>query len=176
MEFVCADPQATVRAANVSATLAAFRLLPDVGRRLIERHRLSIDDLRADRFIPVQRWLDALKEIHEAVGPRKVREVGRLIIEKADFPPVFADAMAILDALDHIYHLNHNGEVGHYRVKRIAPNALEIRCETPYPRDFEWGLVDGICRHARASGRYTVAYTPGPPAGRLTCTLRVQRL
>ncbi len=176
MEFVCADPQATVRAANVTATLAAFRLLPDVGRRLIERHELPVDDLRADRFIPVQRWLDALREIQGAVGPKKVREVGRLIIEKADFPPVFSDAMAILEALDQIYHLNHNGDVGHYRIKRLGPNAIEIRCETPYPKDFEWGLVEGICSHPRANGRYAVEFEPAKKPGDLTCTLIVRKL
>jgi hypothetical protein len=175
MDFVCPDPQALVRAANVRATLDAFKIVPDLGRRLVEKHQLAIDDLRPDHFIVVQRWLDALKEIQEAFGTEKLRTVGRNIIENADFPPSFRDAESILLALDEIYYVNHRGNVGHYLVKKDDAG-ITVRCETPYPRDFEWGLVEGICRHARAGGRYTVGYTPGPAGGRLTCTLRVQRL
>lgn len=60
MEFRCPDPMATVRAANVKATLDAFKLVPDVGRRLIERYQLKLDDLRPDKTVPCRigltRW------------------------------------------------------------------------------------------------------------------------
>jgi hypothetical protein len=175
MEFVCPDPTATVRAANVKATLDAFTLVPHVGRRLIARHGLELDDLGPDEFILVQRWLDALREIQHAVGPDKVRDVGRNIIESAAFPPSFPGAEAILLDLDDIYHRNHRGDVGRYVVSREGA-AIVVRCETPYPSMFEWGLVDGICRNARAGGRFDVQYDPGPAGGDLTCTLRVQRI
>jgi hypothetical protein len=175
MEFVSPDPNATVRAANVRATLDAFRLLPEVGRRLIEKHDLRLEDLQPDAFIPVQRWLDALREVQTTVGPSKVREVGRHIIANAEFPPHFKDAEEILLELDTIYYLNHQGNVGHYRVSRQASGLIEVRCETPYPRTFEWGLVEGICRHPRARGRYEVGYLEAPTDGDLTCTLKVRR-
>jgi hypothetical protein len=174
MEFICADPRALVRAANVQATLAAFKLVPDVGRRLVEKHALDIEELTPDKFIPVQRWLDALKEIQDTVGPAKVKDVGRNIVVSADFPPVFANAQAILLALDEIYHLNHKGEIGHYRVSQNAKTGvIELRCETPYPRMFEWGLVEGICRNKRVGGNYDIDYEPGPPKADLSCTIRV---
>jgi hypothetical protein len=43
MEFVRRDPSAVVRAANVRATLEAFHLVPSIGRRLVERHRLTVE-------------------------------------------------------------------------------------------------------------------------------------
>ncbi len=175
MDFVCPDPKATVRAANVKATLDAFRLLPDLGRRIIERHELSLDDMRPDAWIVVQRWLDALKEIQSAVGPAKVREVGRLIVENADIPPIGTEAI-LLD-LDQIYHMNHRGDVGHYRTSRKPDGSLEVRCETPYPRHFEWGLVDGFCGPKCAgTTRYSVEFIDGPRDGAHTCTLVVRKL
>jgi hypothetical protein len=176
MEFVCRDPNAVVRAANVQATLDAFKLLPVIGRKLIAQHGLTVDDLAADKFIRVQRWLDALKDIQDTVGPDKVRAVGRNIVEVANFPPEFTDAESILMALDDVYQLNHHGDVGHYYTSRAPDGAIVVRCETPYPRMFEWGLIEGICRNPQAHGRFDIQYEPGPPDADVTCTLRVHRL
>jgi hypothetical protein len=174
MEFVCRDPNATVRAANVRATLDAFLLVPSVGERIVAQHKLDVGDLKPDKFVPVQRWLDALKQIQDTVGNGVVRHVGTRIIENADFPPHFRTVEAILESLDAIYHQNHRGEVGHYYCER-KNDSLVIRCETPYPRHFEWGLVEGICRNEKAAGRrYSVGFEPGPLGGDLTCTVTVR--
>lgn len=177
MDFVCRDPKATVRAANVRATLDAFKLVPSMGRRLVEKHSLNVSDLRPDNFILVQRWLDALKDIQQEVGPNTVREVGRAIIESADFPPHFIDAETLLLGMDQIYKMNHRGDVGQYVVARQPDNSIEVRCETPYPRMFEWGLIEGMVKNQRYKhpGKFRVEYEDGPPAGNLTCTLYVRR-
>jgi hypothetical protein len=175
VEFVCADPQATVRAANVRATLDAFRLVPTMGRRIVEKHKLSPAELLPDNFVLVQRWLDALRDIQAEVGPAVVREVGSRIIENADFPPHFATVENVLEALDTIYHLNHRGDVGHYRTSRSTDGGIVVRCETPYPRQFERGLVEGICRHKVAKGqRYGILYEDGPAGSDVTCVLTVR--
>ncbi len=126
--------------------------------------------------MPVQSWLEVLKEVQEHVGQSMVRSVGARIVERAEFPPTFPGAEAILLALDTIYQLNHRGDVGHYHSSRSADGSIVIRCETPYPRQFEWGLVEGICRTRCAPGLlYSVDYAPGPIDGDLTCTLTVCR-
>jgi hypothetical protein len=174
MEFICSDPRAVVRAANVRATLDAFSLVPSMGKRIIANHRLRLDDLRPDNFVPVQSWLDALKEIQQTVGVGIVREVGTRIIENADFPPEFSSVEAILASLDAIYYRNHRGDVGHYHFER-RDGAMVLGCETPYPRHFEWGLVEGICRNRAAGGaRYVVSFEGGPPDGDRTCTVTVR--
>ena len=174
MDYVCKDPNGLVRAANVKATLDAFTLTPALGFRIIERYNLQLDDLRPDHFIPVQLWLDALRDIENEVGPAKLRHVGRNVVENADIPA--ADTESILMNLDDIYYLNHKGDVGHYRTSRRKDGTIEVRCETPYPRNFEWGLVEGFCRNKVAHGkRYLVEYIDGPRTGDLTCTLLVRR-
>ncbi len=175
MEYVCPDPKARVRAANVRATLEAFTLVPALGKRIIESHDLKVDDLRPDNFILVQSWLDALKEIEGLVGPAKVRQVGRNIVESAAVPE--GDTENILLGLDQIYHLNHRGNVGRYVSRRLPSRAIEVRCETPYPRHFEWGLVEGFCLNKCAGGkRYSVEFVQGTPDTDHTCTLLVTAL
>jgi hypothetical protein len=177
VEFVSPDPNATVRAANVRATLDAFDLLPSVGRAVIERHKLNLDDLRPDNFVPVQRWLDALREIQQEIGTNVVRRVGMQIFTNAAFPERHDSVEAVLEALDQIYYLNHKGEVGHYRVAREHEGAVVVRCETPYPRHFEWGLIEGICKSRLARGQvYRVDFEEARTVGPLTCIVKVTRL
>lgn len=178
MDFVCPDPKATVRAANVKATLDAFKLVPLMGKRLIEKHQLNVADLRPDNFILVQRWLDALKEIQEAVGGNKLRDVGRGIVENADFPPHYTDAETMLMDLDVIYKLNHRGNVGQYVVRRENNGTIVVRCETPYPRTFEWGLIEGMTKNQKYKhpGKFNVEYVEATKPGPLTCTLYVRRI
>jgi hypothetical protein len=178
MDFVCPDPKALVRAANVRATVDAFKFVPALGKSIVEKHQLAIEDLRPGNFILVQRWLDALKEIQQVVGPNKLREVGRAIVENANFPPHFTDAETMLLASDEIYQMNHKGQVGHYVVKRLPDKRIEVRCETPYPRMFEWGVIEGMTRNQRYKhpGKFYVEYVDGPQTGNLTCTLYVQRM
>lgn len=173
MEFVCADRQAVVRAANVRATLEAFSFAPSIGHRFIAKHKLRFDELTPERFVPIQGWLDALKEIQRTVGVSVVRAVGSRVVENAEFPPQFSTVESTLESLDDIYYRNHRGEVGHYRFERQC-DSLIVRCETPYPHHFEWGLLEGICQRKAARGRrYVVSCEPGPVGSDLTCTLTV---
>ncbi len=175
MEFVSPDPKALVRAANVRATLDAFQLRPSLGQRLIQKHQLQLEDLRPEKFILVQRWLDTLKEILETVGPNVLQRVGFAISQNADFPPQFETVDSLFQNMDAIYNYNHQGDVGHYFATQ-TDGVWEIRCETPYPRQFERGLVEGVCRNPKySSGRaHHVEYIDGPTTGNLTCTMIVR--
>lgn len=174
MEFVSPDPAAKVRAANVRATLDAFQLRPSLGQKLIERHELQLQDLRPENFIPVQRWLDALKEIQQEIGTNLLHRVGIAMIENAELPPVINSVDVILGAMDDIYYANHRGNVGHYRTTRAADGTWTICCETPYPRHFEHGMVVGCVRKLQGNRLYHVDYVEGPPNSDLTCTITVR--
>ncbi|HVE82764.1 MAG TPA: hypothetical protein VND93_07940, partial [Myxococcales bacterium] len=148
MEYRSPDPEAVVRGANVKATLDAFKQIPTLGKSFVSKYFLP-EELREDTFVPVQSWLDALRDIRDEVGEPVLREVGRYIVENADFPPQFKTVKDVLLALDDIYHLNHRGEVGHYHAKVQKDGSIVVRCETPYPAAFEHGLVEGISANPR---------------------------
>jgi len=177
MEFVAPDPDARVRAANVKATLAGFQLRPSLGQRLIEKHDLELEDLTPETFIPVQRWLDALKELLDEVGPNIVQRVGAALSQNADFPPQFDTLDKLFEHMDAIYNHNHRGDVGRYVTTRDDDGSWNIRCETPYPRQFERGLVEGTVRNPAylhdQRPRY-VEYVEAPDGGDWTCTMIVR--
>lgn len=156
------------------ATLDAFSFRPALGQRIVQKHDLWEHKLEPYAFVPVQRWLDALHEIQRTVGPAIVRRIGRALIDRADVPRSLSTPEALLEKLDDIHQANHRGQVGRYRVSRID-GLLVVACETPYPRAFEHGLVEGICERAKRAGRaFDLAFDEGPPNADLTCTMRVR--
>lgn len=176
MEFTTFDPGAKVRGANVKATLEALEDVPAYGRELATSHGLNPDTLTEEKLVPVQDWLDALRDIQARVGEPALRDTGTRIVLNAEFPPQYPTVESILLALNDIYAHNHEGDVGHYRTELREDGAVVIRCETPYPRNFERGLVEGICRNRRAGGTiYCVEYEDGPHDSDHTCTLVVHR-
>lgn len=178
MEFRSPDPNALVRGANVKATLDAFKQIPTLGKSFVRKH-FKPNELREDHMVKVQRWLNALKEIHDEVGAPTLREVGYHIVENAHFPPQLKSVKDVLMSLDAIYYLNHQGDVGHYLASTEPDGSLVVRCETPYPRAFERGLVEGISRNGRLlrpGEKFQVRYVDAPPGGRLTCTLYVKAI
>jgi len=119
----------------------------------------------------------ALKVIGAGLGRTGTLSL-KVALEQLGYGPCYHMA-EVLMALDTIYHLNHKGEVGHYLSSVEKDGAIVVRCETPYPRSFERGLVEGISHNPRLlkpGERFQVRYTDGPPGGRLTCTLHVKAL
>ena len=178
MEFFCSDPQAMVRAGNVQATLNAFKLQPLYAKTLLAPFGLNVEDVQPEQFVPVQRWLDAMKHLQKELGDFVLRQVGQAVAESAVFPQELSSVEAVLEALDAVYYLNHRGNVGHYHVSRGADGSITVRCETPYPRQFERGLIEGFTRHPKLTQgkRYLAQYTEAPARSRHTCTLTVRAL
>jgi hypothetical protein len=178
MEFVCADPLAMVRAMNVRATLDAFKQQPLFAKSLLAPFELNVENVKPDQYVPVQRWLDAMRHLQKELGPFVLRQVGTNLFGNAVIPPELNSVEAMLEALDNIYYLNHRGNVGHYHVTRGTDGSFSVRCETPYPRQFERGLIEGIARHPTLSQgkRYSVQYTDGKPGSKHTCTVTVRAI
>ena len=89
----------------------------------------------------------------------------------------FGSVESVLLALDEIYHLNHRGQVGHYIARKLGDDCVEVRCETPYPRQFERGLIEGITRHAvlAKGSKYSAQFIDGQPGADRTCTLVIRQ-
>jgi hypothetical protein len=178
MEYLCKDPKATVRAANVLATIEAFQLLPHLVEQLLPRHGLERKKLLTTLRVPVQSWLNLLRDISERVGDAKVRQGGTNIVEIALFPATLTSVEDVLLALNDIYALNHTGTVGRYVCSRGADGSVRVACSTPYPRAFERGLVEGITRNRTLAKdvRYAVTFEEGVVGADLSCVMTVRRM
>ena len=60
----------------------------------------------------------------------------------------------------------------------MPDDVIRVQCCTPYPRMFEWGVIEGMTKNTKYQhpGRFQVDYEDGPLDADLTCTLYVKRL
>lgn len=58
-----------------------------------------------------------------------------------------------------------------------AHSAIEVRCETPYPAELEWGVIEGFCHTGRfgTPDRSDVLFVPGDNVTH-SCTVTVRKL
>jgi acetyl-CoA synthetase len=155
------DPAATVRGISISATIGAFGLLPAVGKTILMRHGFDIDALTSDDMLPVSRLIAALEEIRQLVGLEALHRAGVALAKTVKPAKELKTVEDVLLNLDAIYHAHHTGDVGHYRARKIGDNVIEVRCETPYPPQFEHGIVEGFVRHFAGRKKYDIDFFAG---------------
>jgi hypothetical protein len=121
-----------------------------------------------DAWFPQQAGLDAFRAIYNEVGSFTVFEIGRQLGLTVYCPPEVRDVEGVMKWTDVSYHLFHrkNGEVmydvatgrmtegiGHYGYERLGDNKIGVTARTPYPCDFDFGVVAGHVERFAPQGR-----------------------
>lgn len=125
----------------------------------------GIKRLNRNIWHPRENWLNALGEISSKLTSSSLYSMGAIISGKTKLPSKIDDLDKALAAIDVLYHLNHmrNGKplfdlatgsmaggIGHYHYEMLnAGNNAKIICSTPYPCDFDKGIVVGLARRFR---------------------------
>ena len=177
MEYVSHDPRAKVRAPNLLFLVESFQFAPSLVDELLAKHDMERSMFANGVYMPLQNALDLLREVEQRVGPAKLQQMGSKASQAVVFPTSLDTVEKVLLALDSIYSLHHRGDVGHYHSRALADGAIEVRCETPYPRAYEHGIIEGFTLNPSvAKGqRYLVEYVDGPVGGDLSCICTVRR-
>ncbi len=90
-------------------------------------------------------WRDSLDEIAKKIGPNTLSQIARQIPAGATIPAEFDTLEKAFQNLDDAYQGTHRrGDVGHYRVIESGERSLKVECTTPYPCDFDGGVVAGL--------------------------------
>lgn len=123
----------------------------DTRLQILKKHGI---DPKPDEWYPQQAWLDAFKEIASSIGNHTIFMIGKTIAEKAQFPPI--DGIeAALKLHDQAYKMNNKGgDCGEYILKEfdeLNKTAVMV-CRTPYPSEFDRGLLTAIVRKFRPKG------------------------
>jgi hypothetical protein len=126
-------------------------------------------------WYPQQTALNALRDFADSGS---LFNAGLLISEIAIFPPTVKDIWTALESLNDAYHMNHrNGDIGSYTLKRRNGRSADIIAETPYPCEFDFGLIYHMAhRWAPKDTEVTVIHDRNEPcrkAGDHTCTYHI---
>jgi hypothetical protein len=181
MQFKAFEPGIENSGESLGAIVNGFKKFPTVAEKYLIKHGFlkpnqTMADLDTSVWYPEDAFLRAFEAITNEVGLNSLYGVGRQIPETAVFPPMNGIVMA-LESIDVAYHMNHrkNGVVmfdpstgkmlegiGHFLCKPIAnENRAVMECETPYPCDFERGLISAVANKFER-GAKTVHDSDGP--------------
>ena len=166
MQYRAFAPDIEALGAGFLAAMGGFGPLRTIAERMLCRDGLLDCDqpgaaIQLDAWYPMQAWLDALHEIDRSYGTEILFNIGAEIPNNAVFPSTAIDVHTAVASIDIAYHLNHrrNGRImydpatktmlegiGHYGYERLGDTHILSTCMTPYPCEFDLGIVATMAR------------------------------
>jgi hypothetical protein len=144
-QFVAMDAKVEVNGETVLSIVDGMGAFSELGRQILKD--CGIDKPAPGRWYRQQSWLDAFRLIAESVGPRTLFNIGAKIPQNAIFPPQIDSIDKALAAIDVAYHMNHRGgDIGAYRYLPATARGAMMVCDTPYPCDFDQGIIDAMAQ------------------------------
>jgi hypothetical protein len=192
MQFKAFEPGIENSGESLGAILEGFREFPSIALKYLHKYGFvkdakSLDEIDRTKWYSQQSWLSAFEAIATEIGTNSLYKVGRRMPENAILPPNITDVFSALAGVDFAYHMNHrkNGQImfdpqtgmmlegiGHFHFKPAPEsNQIVMQCETPYPCDFERGIVSGFATRFQPDAK-TVhdAEAPCRKKGANSCT------
>lgn len=158
--FEASSPDVEVDGRSVESVISGM-MLRSVGLELLRRH--GIEPSASRRWFSMQAWLNVFRTISERLGPDTLYSIGHRIPVVADFPAeTMKDVASALRSIDIAYHNSHrNGEIGCYQFIENGDGSYVIRCNNPYPCDFDLGIIHALVERYRGSQIYMAQHVPG---------------
>jgi hypothetical protein len=144
-------------------------LMDSMGLMKLEAQRLlgeqGILEAQPGQWYPLQAVTRSLDSVRQQVGPRTVRAIGQRITTYAIVPSHIDSFPRLLPVLDSTYRLNHRGSrgLGGYHYLGGTATSARLRCDNPYPCEFDQGLFEGFHERFTPSGsfRLRIVHEPG---------------
>jgi hypothetical protein len=148
--------------------------------------RQGVKSVQPEGWYPQQGFLDAFREMAFEVGENTLFAMGKKLPDLAGVPPSITTIESALAGIDAAYHASHRDEngplldsatgamregIGHYAFRRDGPRSGVMVCNTPYPSDFDRGIVAGVARKFRPNATVVIDETkPSRKRGAHSCS------
>jgi hypothetical protein len=133
--------------------------------------RQGIKSVQPEGWYPQQAFLNAFREVAFEIGENTLFAMGKKVTDRAEIPPFITTIEEALARIDAAYHASHRDEagllfdpatgemregIGHYAFRREGPRAGVMVCDTPYPSEFDRGVVTGVARRFRPDANVVI--------------------
>lgn len=151
--------------------LGAFRSISD---QLLSEN--GIADPQADRWYPFEQWMRTFASLSRRLGPATLFQIGQKIPENAVFPPHISSLEKALASIDLAYQMNQRGakpgQIGNYVYAKTGERSATIVSNTPFPCDFDRGIIVAMANKFKGDARVTVDHEYGAcrNKGQASCT------
>jgi len=138
-----------IKGQSIMAVVAAMALVQERALKILASQ--GITPLEAERWYPLERFLEVFRTIHQEIGLNTIKAVGRKIPENAMFPPNIVTIEDGFRSIDVAYHMNHRGpgNIGGYHYTSTGARSGRMVCDNPYPCPMDEGLLEAIGRRFR---------------------------
>jgi hypothetical protein len=166
-----------VLGSNLQIVIDGFGSFTLIANRILVEEGLGTGDgagtvkFDADRWYPLERWLNVLKRIEKEFGHLLLYQTGMTTPKNAVFPPTVTDIHSALKCMEVAYHMNHavlgepmfnpgTGEIregiGHYGYAHApGKNLITIESTSPYPCDFDQGIIIAMAQRFQPRAQLT---------------------
>ena len=170
------SPDSTVSGGNILSMLAAMGPFRRRGEQILEEN--GIFGVDPEGWYSLAAYVSALGAIGAKMGPNTLYQIGRQIPNHVPLPPGIDTFEKVLASFGMAFDMNHRtgapqGTTITYQIKN--PRIAEIVTGTPYPCDFDRGVISGFFQKLLAT-RISVdaqADAPCKARGGETCTYTV---
>lgn len=170
------SPDSTVSGGNILSMLAAMGPFRRRGEQILADH--GIQGVEPEGWYPLAAYVGALDTIGEKMGPNTLYQIGRQIPNHVVLPPGIDDFPKVLASFGMAFDMNHRGgpPAGTtITFQQQSDTRGDIVTGTPYPCDFDRGVITGFFQKLLASA-VTVQRREDAPCkahGGETCTYHV---
>jgi hypothetical protein len=167
-------PDATVSGGNILSMLAAMGPFRRRGEQILDEN--GIGNVEVEGWYPLAAYVAALQAIGQKMGPNTLFQIGRQIPNHVPLPPGIDTFEKVLASFGMAFDMNHRGaQPGAITFKMGTPRTATIVTGTPYPCDFDRGVIVGFFQKL-LSTRVAVDPMDGEPCkarGGETCSYGV---
>jgi hypothetical protein len=114
--------------------------------------KYGIQDLEEIKWYPFEDWIRGFREISKEIGPTRLYIMGTGISENIEEPVPIDSLKKAFDLSNRIYQKKHRKiEFGKFELLNFddVKREAEIMSDTPYPCDFERGIIMGMANKHR---------------------------
>ena len=135
----------TVSGGNILSMLAAMGAFRRNGEQILSTHGIS--NAAADAWYQLDDYVAALNEIETRIGPNTLFRVGQEIPNHIKLPPGLDAFEKVIGSFGPAFSMNHRGAgAGGITYELTGPKTGIITSGTPYPCDFDRGVIQGFFR------------------------------
>ena len=136
-------PDAVVSGGDVLSMLAATGAFRKTADQLLAEH--GIADVQATGWYPLAAYAEVMRELEQRVGPNTLFRIGKEIPSHIAMPPGLDTFERVAASFGPAFSMNHrNAGSGRIDYEISAPDSATIVSGTPYPCDFDRGVIMGF--------------------------------
>lgn len=128
---------------NILSMLAAMGPFRKRGEQILVEN--GIGDIDVEKWYPLPAYVAALAAIGEKMGPNTLLQIGKQIPNHVPLPPGIDTFEKVLASFGVAFDMNHRGFApGRISYQMSTDRTATITSATPYPCDFDRGVIQGF--------------------------------